>query len=202
MAGKGLRGGCARRDAILKHALDLFAEQGYRETNLQDVASRLGITREALYYYFDSKEAILWSLVERAGHALLEQALPVVQSSSPADDKLSRLLGLHVRWVLQNRATYTVYFSERDVIEGERNRMMREAEHAYVRLVAGLLREGQQTGAFLPLDATTCAMLMLGLCNSTLRWFRTDGPLTIDQIADEVVAVARVGVVSNRMGNG
>ena len=59
-----------RREQILQAAQKLFADQGFRETNLNDVATQLGFRRQAVYHYFRSKEEILYELIDRAGQAV------------------------------------------------------------------------------------------------------------------------------------
>jgi AcrR family transcriptional regulator len=66
---------------ILEVALELFTQQGYDKTSLRDIAERLGITKAALYYYFERKEDILLALHLRlhdAGSTLLDgiEAIP------------------------------------------------------------------------------------------------------------------------------
>jgi len=52
------------RDKILQAARDLFVERGVQQTSLRDIAERLGLTKPALYYHFESREALLASLVQ------------------------------------------------------------------------------------------------------------------------------------------
>src|SRR5687767_3950067 len=56
----------ARPDEVLDAALDLFIEQGFERTRVDDIARRAGISKGAVYLYFPSKEAILEGLVRRA----------------------------------------------------------------------------------------------------------------------------------------
>ena len=67
---------------LLERAADLFAERGFNGTTLQDVADTVGLTRAALYHYFDSKEALLTTLVEgiTAARARRSQSDPERQS--------------------------------------------------------------------------------------------------------------------------
>jgi AcrR family transcriptional regulator len=66
----------ATRERILEVALELFNEQGYDKTSLREIAERLGITKAALYYYFERKEDILLELhlrLHEIGRGILEQ---------------------------------------------------------------------------------------------------------------------------------
>jgi AcrR family transcriptional regulator len=60
------------RDRILAVATELFSEQGYDATSLRQIADRLGFTKAALYYHFQSKEQILAALLEPADELLTE----------------------------------------------------------------------------------------------------------------------------------
>src|SRR5215468_11310071 len=62
--GEGHERGRDTRARLLGLALQLFAEQGYEQTSLREIAERLGVTKAALYYHFKSKEDIVRSLVE------------------------------------------------------------------------------------------------------------------------------------------
>src|ERR1700704_1670818 len=91
-----------RREQILQAAQKLFAVQGFRETNLNDVAIQLGFRRQAVYHYFRSKEEILYELIDRAGQAVEASAKPAFDAELPAADKLAELVRNHVRQILSN----------------------------------------------------------------------------------------------------
>ena len=63
----GRRDGAETRALVRRIALRLFTEQGYEATSLRQIADELGINKASLYYYFDSKEAILQSVFEERG---------------------------------------------------------------------------------------------------------------------------------------
>lgn len=193
--GAGVRG---REQEILDGALDLFSRQGYRETSLQEIADRLGITRPAFYYYFRSKEEILWRLVEDLGYRLLDQATPVARGGEPPSERLRALMVSHARTVLQNAAAFRVYFQERGSLEGPRDEQLKRGEHAYAALIADLITEGQRAGVFRPGDAGVLALLVIGLANSPLRWFTPSGRLTVDALAEQIGDVALAGLLTGK----
>lgn len=93
------------RDRILAAALELFLEQGVRETSLRQIAERLGITKPALYYHFDSRldlvRSMLQPLVEDIDRALSDDEL------GGATDARS-LLGRYFDVSYRHRALFTV----------------------------------------------------------------------------------------------
>lgn len=186
--------GAERRREILEQALAVFSERGYRDGTLDEIAARLGLTRQAFFYYFKSKEEILWSLVEALGFELLEQARPIAEGSRPAGERLHTLVERHVLQLLRNRAAFIVYFADRDRLSEEKSQTLRQGEHEYAELVARVIADGQCEGVFVAGNPLLHALLVLGVGNSVLRWYRPGGPLGVDGIAGAVADFAIGGI--------
>jgi AcrR family transcriptional regulator len=69
----------SKREAILDHAAMLVRTVGYEEMSIQDLIDGLGISRGALYHYFDSKQAVMEALVDRMGNVAVETLLPIIR---------------------------------------------------------------------------------------------------------------------------
>jgi AcrR family transcriptional regulator len=119
-------GGVSRREQILQAAQKLFADQGFRETNLGDVAVQLGFRRQAVYHYFPSKEEILYELIDRAGAAVDASARPVLEAGLPPADMLAGIVRNHVRGLLRNADIFRIQFTELAKLTGERADILRE----------------------------------------------------------------------------
>jgi AcrR family transcriptional regulator len=91
----GRRGGAETRALARRTALRLFTEQGYEATSLRQIADELGINKASLYYYFDSKEAILRSLYDERG-AEAEQLLTWLRDQPRTPELLTAAV---LRWV-------------------------------------------------------------------------------------------------------
>jgi AcrR family transcriptional regulator len=91
----GRRDGAETRALVRRTALRLFTEQGYEATSLRQIADELGINKASLYYYFDSKEAILQSLFEERG-VEAEQLLTWVREQAGRPELLAAAV---LRWV-------------------------------------------------------------------------------------------------------
>lgn len=89
------RTGAETRALIRRTALRLFTEQGYDATSLRQIADELGINKASLYYYFDSKQAILEALFDERGDEA-EALIGWLKEQRPAPDLLERAV---LRWV-------------------------------------------------------------------------------------------------------
>ncbi|MGI9382114.1 MAG: TetR family transcriptional regulator [Methyloligellaceae bacterium] len=72
----------ARPDEVLDAALDLFIAHGFAATRVEDIAARAGLSKGAVYLYFDSKEAILEALVRRSIVPVAKNAAAMAQSAA------------------------------------------------------------------------------------------------------------------------
>ncbi len=84
----------ARREELLQAAIDVFTELGYGPATLQDVATRAGVTKGALYHYFDSKESLFIELIrERMLTSIAAMTLEAASPGAPREDLLARFIG-------------------------------------------------------------------------------------------------------------
>jgi AcrR family transcriptional regulator len=167
------------REAQLIHqALSLFSNGGYRETSLQEIADKLGITRPLFYYYFKSKEDLLWRLIGHVGDSLRDAARPIATSDAEPVEKLRSLLEAHAYALLENRDTFRIYFAERHLLEGKRHRTLKRGEDEYFGLLAQVIGEGQRTGDFRKENRRVLAHLATGQVNSLLVWYEPGGMMS------------------------
>ena len=188
-------GSIDRREHILQTAQKLFADKGFRETNLNDVAVQLGFRRQAVYHYFPSKEDILYELIDRAGQAIATSAQPTLDADMPPAEKLAEVVRNHVRQLLTNIDVFRIQFSELFKLSGERADGLRRDMADYVHSIAKVIKAGQKDGSFIDIPPTTQALLILGMCNGTTDWYtRVGSPVRIDEIADFAARIAIAGV--------
>jgi AcrR family transcriptional regulator len=184
-----------RREQILRAAQKLFAQQGFRETNLNDVATQLGFRRQAVYHYFSSKEEILYELIGRAGTAVEASAQPLLDADLPPAEKLAEVVRNHVRQLLTNIDVFRIQFSELSKLSGDRADGLRRQMLGYVHRIANVIDAGQKNGTFVDVPAMTQVLLILSMCNGTTEWYGgTQSHLTIDELADYAARIALWGV--------
>lgn len=98
------RKGSQTRADIQQAALSLFTERGYDATSMREIAEQLGVTKAALYYHFDSKEAIILSLFQdhmRALDDLLDWAAHQPFTPELSSEFLGRWIALSARRALR-----------------------------------------------------------------------------------------------------
>lgn len=186
-----------RRDSILRAATKLFSEQGFRETNLNQIAVELGFRRQAVYHYFPAKEEILYELIAQAGAAMKGSSQPLFDADLAPDVKLGHLVANHVRVVLTRPDIFRVQFKELDKLTGPRAQALRDGMWNYIRRTAHVIETGQDAGIFVPAAPIPKALLIIGMCNWTTEWYDGErGHPTIDEVADEAARLAVAGLTA------
>ncbi|HEY2480247.1 MAG TPA: TetR/AcrR family transcriptional regulator [Solirubrobacterales bacterium] len=179
-----------KRAEIVAVATEFFGENGYEDTKWADVASAVGLGPTALYHYFESKQHCLFGIiVEALEGALVEfrrlnqgdftAAFPAVVRGSFAlsdrEARRARLLAAEQGLVRHQRP------SPRE--ESTRVRaygLMKEYEAGW----RDLLVAGMSEGAIPTVDADLLTRAVIGAYNSVWQWYRPEGPLGLDQVAD------------------
>src|SRR2546423_12864337 len=101
-----------RQAEVTEAAIEIFWQKGYRAASIQDVADKVGVLKGSLYYYIESKEDLLWRIIEDV-HA---QSSEILEESLALDvDPIERIrlfIERHVEWYLNNVKEVTVFFRE------------------------------------------------------------------------------------------
>jgi AcrR family transcriptional regulator len=114
------------RQRILDVALDLFVEQGYEKTSLREIAERVGVTKAALYYHFQSKEDIVLTL-HMPVHELMHSAMERLGDSSDSGSWLAFLDWL-IEQLAANSRLFLMYQRNASVIGEVHRKDHREPE--------------------------------------------------------------------------
>ena len=188
-----------QRDTILARAAELFANQGYTATSMNDIAAACGTSKAGLYHYYRDKRELLFQIT--VGHvARLEQFVAEVMADVGADDPQARLRALILRFVRE----YANAQNEHRVLT-EDVRFLEEAERAQVQAaqrrvvaafadaIAGVRPNLARNELDRPL-----AMLLFGMINWMFTWLRPDGSLTHEQMAPLVADLFFGGLAAVR----
>ena len=139
------RHGKDRKAELLRHAETLFAERGYEETRMIDIAAAAGVAKGLVYWYFENKETLFQEIVVDMGRRLRRAQGTAIAG---IDDPLERLYvgtAESVRFIAGNHRLYGIILSQ---VRGDSR--LREARSQSERIqaddAAALLAEGQERG--------------------------------------------------------
>ncbi|WP_434445448.1 TetR/AcrR family transcriptional regulator [Lentzea sp. E54] len=193
-------GGARRRgrpgydlETLLKAAAELFYERGYDGTSIQDLATRLGVAKSAIYHHVPSKEALLRLAVDRALDGLFAEVAKLDAIGGRAVGRLEHLVRGSVTVLVERLPFVTLLLRVRGNSETERNALARRREFDQIvtALVADAAAEGDLRA---DIDPAMTTRLLFGMVNSVIEWYRPQGGLSAADLADMVATVAFDGL--------
>lgn len=186
---------------MLEAAGELFLENGYEATSTADIARKLGILRGSVYYYMDTKEGLLFELMEDAYEGFVRAIDAVRESDDDALAKLRRLVEQHIVYLMESRIATTLFLTESRSLSPEHRKVVAQHEETYRSSVADLIREGQRTGVVRDdVDAELATMLFLGAVNWIHRWYGRKGKASVAELARQFSVVIGDGLRAGTAG--
>jgi TetR/AcrR family fatty acid metabolism transcriptional regulator len=155
----------ARREQILDAAVLEIARRGYYGTTVSTIARRAGVADGTIYLYFKSKEDLLVSIFERAMQRFNEEAGCIVEEAAAgAEDKLRRLVALHLSLMGEDRDLAVIFQVEFRHTLHILERLSRSRMRDYLALIARVVEQGKQEGVFKrDVDALFAAKVVFGI---------------------------------------
>lgn len=184
----------ARRAAILRRAADAFREHGFHGAAMRDIARTLGMTPGNLYYYFKGKDDLLYACQKMALSTLLAAARRIAESTASATEKIREITMAHIACLLEETGGSAAHLEFR-ALPGKRRAEIARGRNEYERMVRGVVEEGIAAGLFRPVDPKLATLAMLGTLNSTVVWWRPDGPRRPQEIAETFADLIVGGLV-------
>jgi AcrR family transcriptional regulator len=171
-----------KRRAILRAAAEAFRADGFQNTGMRDIAAQAGISPANLYYYFDSKDQLLYYCQDFALDRMLAAAREASQGELEAPDALRRVIEAQIHCMLDELDGAAAHV-EVDALPPELREKIVAKRDRYERALRKLVREGMNDGSFRKGDVNLLTRAILGALNWTARWYRPEGPLSSSKVA-------------------
>jgi AcrR family transcriptional regulator len=182
-----------RREAILDAAASLYARRGFAGASVADLASECGTSKSLIYHYFPAKDDILYGVMTSHLEALVEAA-ETASRTGDAETSLRALTLAFMRLYAGAKDRHKVLLNELDNLPPARREEVIAKQRRIIAEVERLVRALRPDRADVALPLT---MLFFGMINWTHTWFRGDGPVSADELADMAVDLMLDGLASS-----
>jgi AcrR family transcriptional regulator len=184
----------SRRRAIEDVASDLFRAHGYAATSVRDIARALSIQGPSLYAHVNSKEDVLWSIVDRAAsrfEAAAELAEEGAAEARPGDpvEAVAAIVRAHVGVITADVGEASVFVHEWRALGPDRRAAVLERRDAYEARLRRHIAAGIAIGAFGLTDPAIAATVVLTAVNGVATWYDPNGRLSAERVADHLVGL-------------
>ena len=185
-AGAGLEPN--RRAELLRAAARLFVEKGFAATTTRDIAEAVGMRSGSPFYHFRSKQELLKeAMIDglEAGRARIAAAIAGV---TDPEQRLHLLVRTHLGTLLEGECNSPMLLNETRSLDAGSRAEIAAAFDRYQAPWQATLDELAACGK-LRSAAPPLRLFLFGMLNWSGHWYRPDGPLTVDQLADSAVAM-------------
>ncbi len=183
------------REDVVRAAGRLFAERGFHGTSMRDLGSELGLLGSSLYSHVAGKSELLVEVVRRGATLFQSLADEVVSMDAAAVEQLRRLVRGHIAIVVDNVDEARTILNEARFLPPDERTPIVEMRDRYEHAVRTVIERGVSRGEFdRSVDPALAAKHVLSLLNALERWYRPNGELSTDAIADDVFRFALGGL--------
>ncbi len=185
-----------RQQEIIAESARLFREQGYLATSIRDISEAMGMTSAALYYHFKNKEEILLEIMRLSLHNLREAVQTAVASQTTPWGQLRVALQTHLAISLEYQDFAIVLLKDLRHLSADQRMNVVAARDAYEDMWQGLLEACQEARLFRPeVDLDLLRLLTFGALNLVVTWYKPEGKLGPEEIADAFLDFIGRGVL-------
>lgn len=176
-------------------ACRIFRERGYHATSMRTIASALGWQPAALYYYYASKEDLLFRIMENAIDTLTAYVREHVDPEASYRAQLEQAITAHVTLIAGHLDELSVFLHEMKALNPKRKELLQAKSGRYEHIFRDILHGGMKSGEFANVDPRLARFLILSACNWIYNWYKPEGRDRPDRIASTFCEIVLHGML-------
>lgn len=187
----------SKRQKILAAATSVFAEKGFHQAKMDEIALRAQVAKGTLYYNYTSKSQLFAATVTAGMDEIMDKISSEMESSLPFIEHFRMLVACTIRLYLHHSEVTRIYTNELSSgIDAETLDEIKTARQRFVTFVTDILKTGQDKGYLKPMNRHHAALALVGivdaLCNEHLNTRKDDPP---EEIIETVFGVLATGLL-------
>ncbi len=184
------------RNEILDAAAQIFSQKGYHGTSMQDIALSVNLQKASLYHHVSSKQEILFELLNRGLDLLSERVEAAVNGPGLPSERLHKAMCAYLSTLTEYQDLASVLLLEYRSLEPRYLDLHIPRRDRFEQIWRDLIKEGVEDGTFTCEHPSLSARALLGILNWTVTWFRSDGPMSAEDIADQLSNLYLLGLTT------
>lgn len=175
-----------KKEDILLMSVRVLSEKGYHGTTMEEIASKLLMTKGSVYYYFRDKQDLLYqSHIMLLGKSI-DNIEAIIRQDVPVVDKLQQAMIRHIEYLISERNGFeTMIEPEHFFAEQQKKEILQLRDH-YGIFFDKLIREGIEEGVFGSVDVKVVRNIILGAMNWVTQWYSEKGKKDKTEIAESI----------------
>ncbi|WP_260287156.1 TetR/AcrR family transcriptional regulator [Peribacillus aracenensis] len=169
---------------ILKTASECFNNNGFHETSLQDIANAAGISKGGLYYYFPSKEKILFQLHDNVLNVSIEKLKEVIYSDLSLNKKIKSTITNHLLIISNFQTDIRLLYREIDSLSFELREQIQSKKNEYDHLFRKPFFEVLSDNKFDEEEKKLLFLYIKGALDWTYIWWDSNKDIPFEKLCD------------------
>lgn len=192
------RNGPETRQKIIDKFSELVAEHGFEIASYSMLADGLSLSRGTIVHHFPSKNLIMAEAHQQYMERRVREMYRIIEAIPDPQHQLASMIYAIIRAHRDDRAGTISFLREQSRFPfGGDVQSMRTLRNEYTSIMTGILRRGENAGAFGLSDVTLTAMQIFGMCNYVWTWFRLHDSATVEDVAAEFASNTLRGLCSS-----
>lgn len=180
---------------ILKASAKIFAEKGFHRTSIRDIARAAGMSLAGLYYYFRTKEELLYLIQEQCFLNLLRRWEEATKFEGDVRVRIRIFAENHLGFFLHNMNEMKVMAHEDESLTGEFREKIIDLKRRYVKILTDLVAELQSRDGVKGVDLRVAALSLFGMMNWIYTWHRPGRDLPLPELLDQMLRIYFFGLL-------
>jgi len=174
---------------ILHTAAEVFCARGYHQASIRDISRSTEVSLAGLYYYFHSKEHLLYRIQRHAFETLLSSARAALEDLNDPEERLRTFVRLHLRFFLEHPNEMKVLTHEEEALRDEFRRELKSIKKAYYRLCFDQVEALKRARHLQNLNTRLAVLSLFGMMNWIYTWYNPRVDPDPGAIAEQMSAI-------------
>jgi AcrR family transcriptional regulator len=180
---------------ILTHATDVFCKKGYEGASMRDLSRASGMSLAGMYYYFQSKERLLFLIQKHTFTTIVQRLKERLQGVSDPEQQIRIFILNHLEYFLANQASMKVLSHEAEALKNAYASEVAAIKRQYYRICVGLLDELKRDRG-LQFSTRIAVLSLFGMMNWIYTWHNPRVDANAEQLASDMSDIFLRGVTS------
>jgi AcrR family transcriptional regulator len=184
----------AKLQHILLHSARIFAQHGFEGASIRDISRVTGVSLSGLYYYFESKQKLLYLIQNTAFSNILEQLQSRLESVHNPEDRLRILVRNHIEYFLAHPNEMRVLSHEEEALDPPFREEVASIKRRYYALAREIFDEIAAEGLTDGLNPRVAVLSLFGMMNWVYKWHNPKIDPRADELSEAIVGIFLRGI--------
>lgn len=186
---------------IVRHSAQIFAERGFEGASIRDISRSTGVSLSGLYYYFESKQKLLYLIQKTAFTTILTRLEERLESESEPERRLRCFIQNHVEYFLSHPAEMRVLSHEDEALDEPYKKEIDAIKKRYYTMARRIFEEVAGSHSEYAASPRVAILALYGMMNWTYKWHNPKVDPGAAELAETMTQIFLRGVLAEPNGD-